>query len=279
MKRVEPKLYTRNYYLTESTGFVEFKKCGGMKMDYRMNQVIKLIPNVDNSVVLDIGCGRGEYVYWAVVQGAKNVIGIDYSKDAIKIANEAKKKWPKHIQKKVKFVVADGKDVKFKKDMFDLVISTEVFEHLYDHEQIKLLKNIKKYLKKDGKFFIHTSPTRYFSDYTYKYWCYPVSSLLVNINNFLTRSNYGNILQPDKLRNDHHLQMHVNEPTYFGLKKMIEKAGYKGDILSSNISFTKPIISWKDSLFNFLVFFKPIANYPPFNILLGEDFYMLLTKK
>ena len=69
-----------------------------MKIDFnkRLNNVLKntgdpalkrragwLIKNLDikhGDRVLDIGCGRGELVFWSAIKGADVVIGIDYSK-------------------------------------------------------------------------------------------------------------------------------------------------------------------------------------------------------
>jgi len=46
------------------------------------------------------------------------------------------------------------------------------------------MKKIRNLLKDDGFVFIHTAPSRLFNDNTYKFWCYPVRTLLMKINKF-----------------------------------------------------------------------------------------------
>lgn len=278
MKRVDPKVYTKDYFLNTCRGFGHFNETMGEDLERTMKIVSKKIPSVRNMKVLDLGCGRGEYSYWAAKRGAKTVIGIDYSIDAIKLANKTKEGWPKTIKDKVNFKLMDAKKLDFLKKTFDAVISTEVFEHLYEEEEKIVLKNINYVLKDNGFLFIHTSPSRFFTDVTYKYWSYPVSSAIVKINNLISGKQYPNIAKQSKLRTKLHKTVHVNEPTYFQLRKIFNEAGFKGEIYSSNTAYTKPNLGWKDVVFNFLVFLVPLSNFPPLNIIWGNDFYTVLRK-
>lgn len=278
MKRVDPKEYTRKYYLTDATGYNEYKKSAGKILEPRLAKIVTKIPNPRGMRILDVGCGRGELVYWALRNGAKEALGIDYSKEAIKLAKEARKKWPKRYQKTARFIHQDAKDMYFKKP-FDAVLMTEVLEHLYEEEQIEILKNIHKILKDTGFLFIHTAPSKTFNNFTYKYWCYPISTFLVRVNNFIIKSDYPNIAKPKDIRTESHKIMHVNEPTYFSLKKVFKKTGFSGTIFSTNITIAKPILGWKDRVFNSLVYLNPISFFPPFNIFFGNDFYSILRKK
>lgn len=279
MRRVDPSVYTEDYYLTDCTGYREFKRTHGRLLEPRLTRIIKEIPNIEGLRVLDIGCGRGELVFWAARRGAEFAVGIDYSKAAIRLANQAKKKFPRSIQKRVQFELMDAEKLNFPKNSFDAVFLVEVMEHLYPEEQIKVFREIFRVLKRSGFVFIHTAPSKFFNDYTYRYWCYPISTLLVKINNFLTGGNYPNLAHPSKIRTDSHKIMHVNEPTYFSLNRLFKKTGFKGKIKSTNITVLKPQLSWKDKLFNLIVYLYPISNYPPFNILWGNDYISILKKR
>jgi len=278
MRRVDPKIYTRKYYLSDASGYHEFKESFGKKLEPRLKKLIDLLPNIENLKILDIGCGRGEMVFWCAKNGASEVIGVDYSKDAIDIANEAKKKFNLKLQKRVKFMLMDGMRLKFKNKSFDGVLLIEVLEHLYPEEQVLIMKKIRNLLKDDGFLFIHTAPSRWFNDFAYKFWCYPVSTLLIKINKIIFGNDYPNIPRPVNCRTELHKIMHVNEPDYFSLRKLFLKSGFKGKIYSTNITVSKPLISWKDRLYNIIVYLIPLSCYFPFNIIWGNDYYALLKK-
>src|ERR1035437_147901 len=107
MRRVNPKVYTKKYYLSDCTGFSEFKKSFGKILEPRFIELIKYFRIEPDIKVLDIGCGRGEMVFYAAHEGA-SAVGIDYSKQAIQLANLAKNKQNKIIQKKAEFIVMDA---------------------------------------------------------------------------------------------------------------------------------------------------------------------------
>ncbi len=278
-RRVDPKYYTEDYYLNDCVGYKEFKKYCGNKLEQRLEKLVKDIYDLNGKTFLDIGCGRGELVLWAAKKGAEKAIGIDYSKAAIKLANIAKNKQIKSIQKRIQFSVGDAKYINYKSNSIDLITITEVWEHLYPEEQNIILKILEKITKKDGLILIHTSPSKHFVDYFYRFWCFPVSKVLVTLNNFVYGKKYTNILHPKYIRNSAHKIMHVNEPTYFNLLNSARSTGFEYSIKSPNVTFSKPIISWKDTLFNLIVFFMPISNYFPFNVFFGQDYLLVLKKK
>jgi 2-polyprenyl-3-methyl-5-hydroxy-6-metoxy-1,4-benzoquinol methylase len=279
MKRVDPKHYTKEYYLSDATGYEEYLRTNGTQLEVRLSRIVKEIPSVKGLKVLDIGCGRGELAYWAARMGAKKVVGIDYSKAAINLANQAKKTWPKKYQQIIMFKHVDAKKLKYNESSFDVILMTEVLEHLYPDEKLLIFKNINKLLKPNGFAFIHTAPTLWFNNFTYRIWCYPVSSLLVKLSNLLTGHRYVNIPKPSNIRTHYHKIMHIDESNYFSLKNLFHKTGFKGNIRSTNITVNKPRFSWKDDLFNLIVYLTPLSNYPPLNVFWGNDYYALLRKK
>lgn len=277
MKRVDPSVYTTRYYLTDCNGYQEFKRSWGVELEPLARHLVSLIPVRPGQQFLDIGCGRGELVFWAARRGA-HVWGIDYSPAAIKLAKTASKKQPLHIRNRCHFQVADAKTLKFPDTYFDTITSLEVLEHLYPEEQDAVLSEISRVLKPDGFIFIHTAPGRIFNDFTYRYYCYPVSVFFVTLWNFLFHKNYPHLTPVSGIRTSSHKIMHVGEPDYFSLKKLFFRHGLIGQIKSTNLTIAKPEISWKDRIFNLLVYLTPLSNRPPLNILFGNDFYSLLHK-
>ena len=278
MRRVEPKLYTKEYYLTGCTGYNEFKKTWGKVLEPRLKRIVKEIPSVKGLRVLDIGCGRGELVFWSARQGAKEVLGIDYSKNAIELANIAKNHYTKDVQNRVNFIVMDAKKMNFPNYRFDAIYMTEVLEHLYPEEQESIFKKIYNILDNNGFVVIHTAPNKWFINYTYRFWCYPISTFLIWINYIVTKNKYSNLLKWSSVRKGYEKLMHINEPIYFSLKILLNKHRFTNKIYSTNITVTKPELSWKDYLFNFLVYLYPLSKIFPFNVLWGNDFIIIARK-
>ncbi len=94
--------------------------------------------------VLDIGCGTGTMSFYFSGRGI-DTIGIDVSKNAIEIAKRNAKKLG--LSAKTKFFVADFPKSK-PSGQFDLIICTEVLEHLKDDS--KAISEIHDLLKKGG---------------------------------------------------------------------------------------------------------------------------------
>jgi len=277
-KTVHPSVYTKKYYLSDCSGFNEFKKTCGDKLESRFREIIRHFKIIPGMKVLDVGCGRGELVFYAARQGAQ-CAGIDYSLEAIKLAQLAGKKKTKTLRNRVKFCVMDAKRIKFKESTFDVVFLADVVEHLYDYELKVVFKHIKRVLKKDGVLIVHTAPNRIFNDIAYKYYCYPVSSFLVFLWNLFSGKKYPNIAKQSELRTDSHAIMHINEPTYSSLRKLFKENGFKGDILSSNVTVRKPIHSLKDYIYNLIVFLDPFSRFTPLNVLFGSDFVSVVKNK
>ena len=95
--------------------------------------------------VLDVGCADG--LITNQISNGNQVYGIDISENAIKAA---KKKY-----KKINFKVCEAeKKYPFKKEEFDVVFSGDVIEHV--PEPVKMIKEINRVLKKNGKIIITT---------------------------------------------------------------------------------------------------------------------------
>ncbi|MDO8657208.1 MAG: class I SAM-dependent methyltransferase [Candidatus Levybacteria bacterium] len=112
----------------------------------RLELVIRLLNessniNKDNTKILDVGCAGGWFISSIFSHFPKGkYYGIDVYKDAI---IHAKKIYP-HIS----FSCADGHDLPFQKETFDLVICTNVLEHVKSPERI--MSEIKRVLTQSG---------------------------------------------------------------------------------------------------------------------------------
>ncbi len=103
--------------------------------------------------VLDMGCGDGVLLYMLKKRypaNALNVFGVDLSEQALKTA---KTKIPEGI-----FTCASVYDTPFEAGFFDLVISSDLIEHL--QEPGRLLKEIKRVAKENALIVVGT-PVRF----------------------------------------------------------------------------------------------------------------------
>lgn len=111
---------SRSYYKTAHQGSL-YKSHPGMKVLFRLSEKAKKI--------LDLGCGEGTRLSLLRKEKAETV-GVDINDVAIKIA---KKKYPD-----CKFIKSDLVKLPFNDNVFDLVYSAFVLEHLDEPEKVLL---------------------------------------------------------------------------------------------------------------------------------------------
>lgn len=110
----------------------------------RRDIIFKLIKNYHkDSNILEIGCSGGPLIRFLHGQGFMNIQGIDNNEKAIEICK----------QKGINDVrVTDGQETGFKDQQFDIVIASDVLEHIEDED--KALSEWHRILKPDGKLII-----------------------------------------------------------------------------------------------------------------------------
>ena len=101
----------------------------------------------DNSVIYDLGCSTGNYIYEVCkIKNEKlNIYGIDESKKMIELA---KLKTSIFKNNKIKFICGDILKIKFKR--FDLAVCSLMMPFFSNQKQEKILKKIFNNLNKNG---------------------------------------------------------------------------------------------------------------------------------
>jgi ubiquinone/menaquinone biosynthesis C-methylase UbiE len=277
MKSVDPQIYDKEYYETICLGSEEYKKSKGKTIHDRWKNLLKGLPVSNKTTILDVGCGRGDITLF-LAQKAKLVVGVDYSKDGIALANKIKKNFPQAIQKKTQFKVMNVKKMDFKDNSFDIAICIDVIEHLYKDEVNEALSEIARILKKDGILFIHTGPNKILYDRTYKYYILPMNKFLTKIDQLVKRKKYASL--PSDPRTPVEKEQHVNEPTYYYLRSVLKRYGFTGKI---NIvpGYVKPVTGIRSHFYNAIAVLYPLSKYYPLNIVFGWAFIGMFknTKK
>jgi len=139
---------------------------------------------VKSKVVLDAACGTGYGSYLLYQKGAKTVIGIDISKEAIDYCNYNYK------EENLEFKVDDCMKCHLDNSSFDVVVSFETLEHLKNPDTF--LSEIKRVMKNDGMLIMstpnkNTYPTGnpfHFNEYTETEFRLMLEKYFVNVTIF-----------------------------------------------------------------------------------------------
>lgn len=117
---------------------------------------------IENKRVLDIACGTGYGSKILYDAGAKEIIGIDISKETIGFASAKYKEYP------LVFQDGDITEIKYDNNYFDVIACFETIEHVLNQE--KALLELRRVLRPDGLLIISspnrtaTSPNKLMSD-------------------------------------------------------------------------------------------------------------------
>ena len=156
-KGTQKKLLDLNYKLYEDKA-IEWDKTRKNLWEKPILDFIKTIK--PNSKILDLGCGNGRLyskISNLIANSQKlkaNYLGIDPSKELIKICRGKYIDPSLSLRMTPKFKVGNGLDMNFDRK-FDYVISLAVLHHIPgENLQKKFLKNIYNALKPNGKLFL-----------------------------------------------------------------------------------------------------------------------------
>lgn len=112
-----------------------------------LSRYLSVLGIAKNRTILDIACGAG-YGTRLIASTAKKVWGVDYSTEAIDYAKDH------YSATNIKYLVGDAHNIPLDNESVDVVVSLETIEHLKNPE--KFIKEVKRVLKKGGKFVVST---------------------------------------------------------------------------------------------------------------------------
>jgi len=101
-------------------------KASGWLLD-EVNKIIKDIGLPKEELkILDMGCGSGEFINFLRVNIGCKCYGIDLSEERVELSQS---EFPD-----IRFSVGSLSNTSFQKEGFDIIISTQAIEHLFDNE-------------------------------------------------------------------------------------------------------------------------------------------------
>ena len=210
---VNPDIYDKDYYLRGGYQGSEDVFLSSLNTsEYCYDYPLRLAEIKPGDKVLDIGCGIGKAAYKAMKAGAV-VTGVDYSKDAIEIADQIKSSLPQDEQRNLSFVAADILSFP-DSPRYDVIFMLDIVEHLYDWQLTELFAKAARMLSGDGgSLIIHTAPNKWNIKYLY-----PTKRFLGRILTFRAPGNVA--YQRSKYFYDP--GMHVNEQTLWSLRRHLK---------------------------------------------------------
>lgn len=178
--------------------------------------------DVKNKTILDIGCGFGWMEINLLNREASHVVGMEVSENDLKTA----KKYVKNSR--VKFEVGNALKLPFKDSTFDTVVSWEVLEHIPKNCENIMFSEVRKVLKKNGKFYLSTPYRSFFSNIFDPAW-------------WLIRHRHYSKNQLKKFAMDNG----------FKIEKIVIKGGFWEIVSINNLYIAKWIFGRKPFLYNF----------------------------
>jgi ubiquinone/menaquinone biosynthesis C-methylase UbiE len=144
-----------------SKSWADFVRMGKDYFREEMNYpaTLKMVGNVKDKQLLDLSCGEGYNTRILAKKGAR-VIGVDFSKEMIKLARQSEKK----DRLGIRYYVSDAADLKeIESERFDVVTC---FMALMDIERYEdAISQVARVLKKNGRFvFSITHPCFEYGD-------------------------------------------------------------------------------------------------------------------
>jgi toxoflavin synthase len=109
---------------------------------------LNIIGDVTGKSILDLACGEGIYTRLLKQNGAARLVGVDISKEMIKLARLEEEKEPLEIE----YIIADVMEIGFI-DSFDLVVASFLLNYASTKGQLlKMCHTISANLKPGGQF-------------------------------------------------------------------------------------------------------------------------------
>ncbi len=222
--------------------------------------LVKLIPDLKNRPILDIGAGRGAFVVDATLANF-DITGLEFNPKYIKLAHDNAKY--KNIP--IKIIEGVAEKLPFSNNTFGFINLSEVIEHV-DNPEI-VMSEAYRVLMSGGKVYLSV-PNRYSARdphfHLYGVNWIPRSFSDIFISMFGKHKNYTDKSTGEQRLSDMHYY------TFEHINKLLNKVGFcVSDIriirITEEFTFIKRIIA------------KMI--YPIFRTLYFDSFHLLLTKK
>ena len=105
-----------------------------------------------NGSMLDVGCGEGRHIFGVMQEyPMMKCVGLDMDDDSLKKAEEGYSYFESISEVGAEFIKGSAYSLPFPDNTFDLIVCSEVLEHLHEYNDAVI--EINRVLKPGGKFF------------------------------------------------------------------------------------------------------------------------------
>jgi len=165
--------------------FGETREYNTKRLQYSLAmRFLKKIQNIEDKKILDMGCGMGEFINILHKKGIECVVGVEGSQNSCD-----------YVSKKgfvCRRVNLEEGTLPFKDEEFDVIISLEVIEHLWNTK--KYLGEISRVMKKDG-YVLFTTPN-------YNHYRYRIDHLFGKFERFMYKSRHKKFYTSHSLKKE-----------------------------------------------------------------------------
>ncbi len=212
LRSVNPSFYNKVYFKGINFGKVDPRKTSTYPKKYL--EILNICPIKSTDKIVDFGCGNGLLSLILAYKKNIEVIGIDYSKDAITNSIAAQLDFQKTLGRtlKLKYLQRDNLHLPMLKNI-SIVYLSDVVEHLYD-EELTYIFNIFKTWGKKITIIIHTDNSYYLK------FVKPIQDILALITR---KTSINKILYANNLNAKYHINL--TNPQKFN--KLMFLNGYK----------------------------------------------------
>jgi cyclopropane fatty-acyl-phospholipid synthase-like methyltransferase len=287
-RRVEPDVYTGEYYLTHCHGHEDFARSSGHDVGPRFAKALALAGDLRGARVLDVGCGRGELVLQSALRGGY-AWGIDYASTAVAIAGQALASAPAELRGRMHVANMDIKALDFADGFFDRVFMLDVVEHLYPDELAQAFAELARVVRPGGRVIMHTSPNKVFEDQVYPNWSRHVNEAALWLSELAGHKDllFNKLMLPTKRefpKDSYERAMHINGQTLHGLRRQVEAHGFK--VRSAEFwepplqgpYFRKPELNAWLTLLDFVRFLRPLSRHAPLSGLFCNHMWLVAER-
>ncbi|MEM7115211.1 MAG: class I SAM-dependent methyltransferase [Chloroflexota bacterium] len=220
-KSLPSTLYTEEYFLTACEGYDEFIASEGQHLSRRLNDSFEIAEVTAGMKVLDVGCGRGEIVRHCMRLGIE-AHGMDYAEVATQMTREvveAEQESNNGANGRLPVTIcrSDAKKLPYPSNYFDRVLMFDVVEHLYPWELHEAMLEVRRVLKPNGRFIVHTAPNRWYDLYAYP-WVRRIRTLMGQGADYPTDPRAITPVNQD---------VHVNEQDILSMRRALRAAGFQ----------------------------------------------------
>lgn len=216
MKSVDVKKYDKEYFESKLTSVDYHKKVSPSDFKPLHRNIATLLKNKPTDFIIDYGCGNGDLSFLLALQYKSRVLGIDYSKDAIILANKNRRLLSKTKSldlKHTSFISCPNNKLPSLSGV-TLIYLADVIEHLYHGEIDIIIKKFLTWNDKNLKIVIHTDNNDYLQY---------IRPFIDTLSVIMRKTTIKQI----KARNEWERERHVNLTTPRELTKKFKNYGFK----------------------------------------------------